>query len=124
MFNALDIAATAIGRLDLIPQDVAVILSLHQLQKNLIQGGRRGWRVLTELVLEYGLYIVGAYNSRLYGHGVVLRVTDQVRQHMIIDEGKDHIVRERLVKENTWMKFFSFVRPFRVFQPRKYFYRV
>ncbi|OWZ22797.1 hypothetical protein PHMEG_0002440 [Phytophthora megakarya] len=131
VFNALDLAVGALGRPELIPQDVVAKfiadelaqcrdllkactwklffkmvpklrtskcdLIVNALKQNLITGGRRGSRVLLELEEK--------------------DVDAKANMCTIVGEDKDGMVRERSVQECTWMNFFSFVRPFRVFTP-------
>ncbi|KAI9986120.1 hypothetical protein PInf_025026 [Phytophthora infestans] len=70
--------------------------------------GRRGARVLEEIEVKDGIYIVGAYNHRLIGHGAVLTV--QGTKHLLYDlrEGKP------ISSAGGWISFYAFVRPFKI----------
>lgn len=85
----------------------------EMIKNNFVQGGRRGSRVLRELTVEQGvvdgLYIVGAYNRNFAGHAVMIRVEDGGQRKTMIDKGN-----EMAVEVCTWINFYSFVRPFRV----------
>ncbi|OWZ05911.1 hypothetical protein PHMEG_00021913, partial [Phytophthora megakarya] len=76
---------------------------------NFAPAGRRGERVLSEVQLLNGLYIVAAYNHQFVGHAFVLLVRDKHRR--VFDGPK-----EKAVTAMTWINFVAFIRPFIVFE--------
>ncbi|GMF49440.1 unnamed protein product [Phytophthora fragariaefolia] len=77
-------------------------------KKNYVIGRRRGARVMKELDLHDGLYLVGAYNHQFIGHVVVLDVTGKKRT--VHENGKC-----KTISSMSWINFFAFIRPFEVF---------
>ncbi|KAG3088371.1 hypothetical protein PI125_g18376 [Phytophthora idaei] len=79
-------------------------------KKSFAVDGRRGARVLGEVSLVDGVYLVGAYNHGFVGHAVVLTV--QVTKRLIYDleEGKP------ISSARDWINFYAFIRPFIVFR--------
>ncbi|KAK1945306.1 hypothetical protein P3T76_003839 [Phytophthora citrophthora] len=72
--------------------------------------GRRGARVLEEIVLENGLYLVAAYNHEFVGHAFVLSVQGPNRLIFDLERG------EPVPSAEDWINFISFVRPFIIFE--------
>ncbi|ETN12220.1 hypothetical protein PPTG_09106 [Phytophthora nicotianae INRA-310] len=70
--------------------------------------GRRGARVLEEIKIKDGIYIVGAYNHRFIGHGAVLTVQGTKRLLYDLKEGKP------ISSAEGWINFYAFVRPFKI----------
>ncbi|KAE8982940.1 hypothetical protein PR003_g23197 [Phytophthora rubi] len=68
--------------------------------------GRRGARVLEEIELADGIYIVAAYNHSFVGHGIVLTVQGDKRLIYDLKEGKP------ISSAQGWINFYAFVRPF------------
>lgn len=79
-------------------------------KKNYSVPGRRGARVLQELDLVDGIYLVGAYNHSFVGHCVVLTVEGSKRTIYDSDNGKP------ISSAAHWINFYAFVRPFIVFE--------
>ncbi|KAG1692513.1 hypothetical protein DVH05_025265 [Phytophthora capsici] len=62
--------------------------------------GRRGVRVLSEIKVKNGVYIVAAYNHQSVGHAFVLTVQDKNRLIYDLEEGKcGVVVREEIRRE-------------------------
>uniref|UniRef100_H3H7T1 Uncharacterized protein n=1 Tax=Phytophthora ramorum TaxID=164328 RepID=H3H7T1_PHYRM len=80
---------------------------------NFAIAGRRGARVLNEVDLCDGLYLVAAYNHTFVGHCIVLKVEGNKRTIYNDDDGKP------VSSAEDWINFISFIRPFIVFEPRK-----
>lgn len=78
---------------------------------NFVVAGRRGARVLQELDLFDGLYLIGAYNHQFVGHVIVLQVAGKSRLVYDGDKGKSC----KSCKSVSWINFFAFIRPFKVF---------
>ncbi|KAL3666181.1 hypothetical protein V7S43_008969 [Phytophthora oleae] len=73
---------------------------------NFAVAGRRGVRVLREIKLKKGVYIVAAYNHQNIGHAFVLTVQGKTRLIYDLDEGKP------VESAENWIDFYAFVRPF------------
>ncbi|GMF42167.1 unnamed protein product [Phytophthora fragariaefolia] len=71
--------------------------------------GRRGERVLNELELPEGIYLVAAYNHNFIGHCFVLKV--EKNRRLVFDNGK-----AKYICAMSWINYFSFIRPFIVFK--------
>ncbi|POM81579.1 Hypothetical protein PHPALM_428 [Phytophthora palmivora] len=72
--------------------------------------GRREARVLEEIVLEDGLYLVAAYNHEFVGHAFVLSVQGPNRLVFDLEKG------EPVPSGEDWINFISFVRLFIIFE--------
>ncbi|KAL3663608.1 hypothetical protein V7S43_011494 [Phytophthora oleae] len=127
VFNALKRVAELTGRPDIVTQqaidqfvDDELVLYSRDLREgagrdfayNAIANtnhsipGRRGTRVLGEIKIPDGIYIVGAYNHRHIGHGAVLTAQGNKRLIYDLKEGKP------ILSAKKWINFYAFVRPF------------
>ncbi|KAG2795836.1 hypothetical protein PC129_g21194 [Phytophthora cactorum] len=79
-------------------------------KKNFAVDGRCGARVLGEVSLVDGVYLVGAYNHGFVGHTVVLIVQGTKRLIYDLEEGKP------ISSARDWINFYAFIRPFIVFR--------
>ncbi|ETO68898.1 hypothetical protein F444_14373 [Phytophthora nicotianae P1976] len=77
---------------------------------NFAVAGRRGVRVLSEIKLKNGVYVVAAYNHQSIGHAFVLTVHGEKRLIYDLEEGKP------IESADDWIDFYAFVRPFIVFK--------
>ncbi|KAI9986756.1 hypothetical protein PInf_025713 [Phytophthora infestans] len=68
--------------------------------------GRRGVRVLNEIKLKNGVYVVAAYSHQNVGHAFVLTVQGNGRLIYDLEEGKP------LESAEDWIDFYACVRPF------------
>ncbi|KAG3111383.1 hypothetical protein PI124_g9550 [Phytophthora idaei] len=75
-------------------------------KNNFAVAGRRGARVLAEIGLVDGIYLVAAYNHNFVGHGIVLTVQGNKRLIYDLEEGKP------IASAEDWINFYAFVRPF------------
>ncbi|RAW42119.1 hypothetical protein PC110_g1494 [Phytophthora cactorum] len=74
--------------------------------------GRRGARILAEIGLVDGIYLVAAYNHSFVGHGIVLTVQGNKQLIYDLEEGKP------IASAEDWINFYAFVRPFIVYKLR------
>ncbi|GMF64558.1 unnamed protein product [Phytophthora lilii] len=82
------------------------------IKKNFTIPGRRGFRVLEEVSLRRGLYIVIAYNHNRIGHAFVLKVDGKTRLMYDLEEGKP------VSSAWDWINFVACIRPFVVFKSK------
>ncbi|KAG1708196.1 hypothetical protein DVH05_024878 [Phytophthora capsici] len=68
--------------------------------------GRRGVRVLSEIKIKNGVYVVAAYNHQSVGHSFVLNVHDKNRLIYDMEEGKP------VETAGDWIDFYASIRPF------------
>ncbi|KAG1713018.1 hypothetical protein DVH05_000747 [Phytophthora capsici] len=68
--------------------------------------GRRGVRVLSEIKIKNGVYVVAAYNRQSFGHAFVHTVHDKNRLIYDLEEGKP------VESAGDRIGFYAFTRPF------------
>ncbi|KAK1944844.1 hypothetical protein P3T76_003377 [Phytophthora citrophthora] len=73
---------------------------------NFAVAGRREVRMLNEIPLKDGIYVVAAYNHRNVGHACVLTVQGKTRLIYDLDEG------DPIESAEDWIDFYAFIRPF------------
>lgn len=68
-------------------------------------------RVLEEIDLYDGIYLVAAYNHSFVGHAIVLTIQGSKRRVFDKDDGNP-------VASTDWINFLAFVSPFIVFKEK------
>ncbi|KAK1928901.1 hypothetical protein P3T76_015541 [Phytophthora citrophthora] len=79
---------------------------------NYMTPGRRGARVMREITLGDGVYIVAAYNHSHVGHAAVLTVQGNTR--LVYDKNDEQ--GKPISSTRGWINFYAFIRPFIIFK--------